>query len=213
MEARTLRFEAALLSMDRVLCRSLLQEAMGEERQLAGIEHLLGPALAHIGDRWEAGELALTQVYMGGRICEDLLTELSPASSTPVAGAPRIGVGVLLDQHQLGKRIVASTLRSCGFHVLDYGQGLEPQDLAQRACEDRVAILMVSVLMVNSALRLREVREALGEGPDRPRLVVGGAPFRFNPHLWQEVGADAVGQTGVDAVAIAQRLLEESCAP
>ena len=72
---------------------------------------------------------------------------------------------------------------------------------------------MVSVLMLNSALRLRELREALGEGPERPRLVVGGAPFRFNPRLWQEVGADAVGQTGVDAVAIAQRLLEESCAP
>ncbi len=213
MEARTLRFEAALLSMDRVLCRSLLQEAMGEERQLEGIEHLLGPALAHIGDRWEAGELALTQVYMGGRICEDLLADLCPTSSTPVAGGPRIGVGVLLDQHQLGKRIVASSLRSCGFQVLDYGQGLEPLELARLARKDQVPILMVSVLMLNSALRLRELREALGEGPERPRLVVGWAPFRFNPRLWQEVGADAVGQTGVDAVAIAQRLLEESCAP
>ena len=66
MEARILRFEEALLSMDRVLCRSLLQEAMGEERQLEGIEHLLGPSLARIGDRWEAGELALTQGLHGG---------------------------------------------------------------------------------------------------------------------------------------------------
>ena len=213
MEARTLRFEAALLSMDRVLCRALLQEAMGETRQLAGLERLMGPALAGIGDRWEAGELALTQVYMGGRICEDLLAELCPAGAPPLPGEPRIGVGVLLDQHQLGKRIVASTLRSCGFQVLDYGQGLEPLELAQRAREDRVPILMVSVLMLNSALRVRELREALGEGPERPRLVVGGAPFRFNPRLWQEVGADAVGLTGVDAVAIAQRLLEETCAP
>ncbi|MCE1204621.1 MAG: cobalamin-dependent protein [Holophagaceae bacterium] len=212
MDSRTLRFEEALLSMDRLLCRSLLHEAMADDGGLAGIEKVVGPSLAHIGDRWEAGELALTQVYMGGRICEDLLGEFCPPEGPQSAGGPRIGVAVLLDHHQLGKRIVTSALRAGGFRVLDFGQGLDPGELARRVRREPVAILMVSVLMFNSALHIRELREALGEGPDRPRLVVGGAPFRFNPALWQEVGADAVGHTGVDAVHIAQRILEETCA-
>ena len=212
MDSRILQFEEGLLSMDRILCRTLLQEAMTGDGGLAAVESIVGPSLARIGDRWEAGELALTQVYMGGRICEDLLGEFCPPESPLATGGPKIGVAVLLDHHQLGKRIVSSALRAGGFRVLDFGQGLEPKELARRVRKEPVAILMVSVLMTNSALHIRELREELGEGPDRPRLVVGGAPFRLNQVLWQEVGADAVGHTGVDAVMIAQRILEETCA-
>lgn len=212
MDARAARFEEALLSMDRLLCRTLLQEAMAMAGGLAGAERLMAPALAHIGNSWEAGDLALTQVYMGGRICEDLLTEVCRTAPAPRADAPLIGVAVLLDHHQLGKRIVTASLLASGFRVVDFGQGLAAAEIARRALEDRVAILMVSVLMFSSALHIRELREALGDAPDRPALVVGGAPFRFDRNLWKEVGADAVGQTGLDAVTIAQRILEESCA-
>jgi len=211
MDSAQVQFERALLSMDRIHCRSLLEEALAQG-DLGGVEALVGPALNRIGDRWEAGELALTQVYMAGRICEDLLSELGPVHPAPAAGSPVIGVGTLLDQHQLGKRIVLASLKAGGFRVLDYGQGLEPRELAQAALRDQVPILMVSVLMAASARRVRELREALGEGPDRPRLVVGGAPFRLDPALAGAVKADAVGHTGLDAVHIAQRILEETCA-
>lgn len=36
----------------------------------------------------------------------------------------RIGIGVLLDHHVLGKQIVYSILRISGYDVLDFGQGL-----------------------------------------------------------------------------------------
>ena len=212
MEDRTNRFEQALLSMDRLRCRTLLQEAMAAEGGLAGAERLIGPTLARIGNDWEAGDLALTQVYMSGRICEDLLLEVCPPAGRTDPDSPLIGLAVLKDHHQLGKRIVSASLLSCGFRVVDYGHGLEAAEIAERALQDRVTILMVSVLMFSSALHIRELRQALGESPDRPFLVVGGAPFRFDRNLWKEVRADAVGHTGVDAVTIAQRILEGTCA-
>ena len=211
MDASQAQFESALLSMDRLLGRSLLEAAASEGRGVMGMERLIGPVLGRIGDRWEAGDLSLTQVYMAGRICEDLLTDLCGSAAT-ARGGPRIAVGVLLDHHQLGKRIVIAALRSGGFEVLDYGHGQGPEDLAARALRDQVAILMVSTLMLSSALQVKTLRQALGEGPDRPRLVVGGAPFRLEEGLWREVGADATGRSGLDAVTIAQRILEESCA-
>jgi methanogenic corrinoid protein MtbC1 len=212
MEDASRQFEDALVGMDRILCRSLLVQAMGAAGGFGGLERVLAPALERIGRRWEAGELALTQVYMGGRICEDLLGELGPPVPA-VPGGPRIGVGVLQDHHQLGKRIVLASLRAGGLQALDLGQGLSAEDLAGAALEAGVAVLMVSVLMYPSALHVRQVRDLLGDRPGRPWLVVGGAPFRFNPDLWVEVGADAMGHTGMDAVAIANRLLEAPCAP
>jgi methanogenic corrinoid protein MtbC1 len=38
---------------------------------------------------------------------------------------------------------------------------------------------------------------------------VGGAPFLFDDQLWQEVGADAMGSSAVEAVAIVERLMGE----
>lgn len=214
MDDRMLRFHDALAAMDRVRCRTLLQEVLGTTRDLRALEEVLAPAMERLGQGWEEGRVALTQVFMGGRICEDLLTELlPPVPAEGGAPAPRIGLAVFQDSHQLGKRIVGASLRAGGFEVLDYGHGLHAADLAQRALADRVPVLMVSVLMLNSALHLADLRRELGTGPEAPRLVVGGAPFRFDRELWRRVGADAVGYSGLDALGIARRLVEDACAP
>lgn len=209
MQDRIQRFEAALLSMDRVQCRDLFLEAAAEGGGLPGAEALLAPALARLGERWEAGELALSQIYMAGRISEDLLTTLLGGQAGEVPTGPRVAVAVLKDHHQLGKRIVAASLRAGGFQVVDLGHGLDPEDLARQALAAKVPVLMVSVLMYHSALQVPTLIRALGEA--RPRVVVGGAPFRLDQGLWRTVGADAVGTTGVDAVALAHRMLEEPC--
>jgi methanogenic corrinoid protein MtbC1 len=210
MEASSRSFEDALLSLDRIQCREILTSAMCDEGRLKAFERIVVPAMARIGDRWEGGDLALAQVYMSGRLCEETIDTLIQNEATTDQDGPVIGLAVFLDHHQLGKRIVGSALRSGGYRVIDYGAGLGTDELAQRALGDGVAILMVSVLMLNSALQLKDLKRALGDGPGRPFLVVGGAPFRFNTHLGTEVGADAVGTTGTDAVYIAQRLLRHS---
>jgi trimethylamine corrinoid protein len=51
-----------------------------------------------------------------------------------------------------------------------------------------------------------EVRAAL---PAQVRIVVGGAPFRFDAELWRQVGADAMGRTAADALDIVATLSAE----
>jgi len=38
------------------------------------------------------------------------------------------------------------------------------------------------------------------------KVIVGGAPFRFDSSLWKEVGADAFGYNASDAFDIIQSL-------
>ena len=56
--------------------------------------------------------------------------------------------------------------------------------------------------MLPSALQVREVRAGLWAAGANVRLIVGGAPFRLDAHLWQEVGADAMGRNAAEAVAL-----------
>jgi methanogenic corrinoid protein MtbC1 len=38
--------------------------------------------------------------------------------------------------------------------------------------------------------------------------MVGGYPFNIAPNLWKEIGADAFSKSALEAVAVAERLME-----
>ena len=109
---------------------------------------------------------------------------------------PRMAIAVLEDHHFLGKRMVYSILRASGFALLDYGHQ-DVSSLVRRANEDGIEILLISTLMLSSALKVAAVRSEL-DGPTK--VLVGGAPFRLDEQLWRDVGADAVGYHAADAV-------------
>ena len=190
----------ALLESDRVAVGRLYREALAIMPPLECAEKLLGPLLNRIGDEWAAGEVALAQLYMCGRICEEQIGDLLPHEAPVRPDAPRLGIATLVDHHVLGKRIVLSVLRIAGYPVVDYGAGLEPQDLAAAARADDLDALLVSTLMLPSALRIAGLTEALRD--HRMKVFVGGAPFRFDPDLWRCVGADGVGHDAGDALAL-----------
>jgi len=76
---RTRAFERALLDMDRVRAReTLLAAADGTDDRLAVAESVVAPALERIGDDWEQGTVSLAQLYMAGRIAEQIVSEVLP---------------------------------------------------------------------------------------------------------------------------------------
>lgn len=209
----------ALLALDRLRTEALLQQAARERSPLEVVETLVRPALEEVGELWDAGDCALSQVYMSGRICEQVLDQLlgeSPAALRPIdAGCrttarPAIGVVVLEDYHLLGKQIVRTVLRASGWSAKDYGrQSVEP--LVDRVCEDQIEILLVSTLMLNAALRVEDLVVRLGRDSPRTRVIVGGAPYRFDADLWRALGADAVGLNAGEVVGLVEQLAQ--CQP
>lgn len=173
------------------------------------VETLMVPALIQLGHAWDSGQIALSQIYMSSRICEDIVERILPATAAERKTMPRLAIVVLCDFHTLGKRIVLSVLRASGFEVLDYGR-MEVDPLVERVLADNVKILLISVLMLPSALKVKAVCAALAERGRQVRVAVGGAPFLFDPELWAEVGADAMGRTASDAVVIVQRWAKEA---
>lgn len=194
-------FREALLAMDRHSAESLLREASARDGLLRSVEALVVVALESIGRDWEAGDLALSQVYMSGRLCESL-TDSAGIPAPPLRpNAPRIGLGAFEDHHMLGKRLVGLALRAAGYPVVDYGR-LDTDSVLRQVVSDKIEILCLSVLMLHSALHLRDLREALERAKVNVRLVVGGAPFRLDESLCERVGADAFGRSAADAVTI-----------
>jgi methanogenic corrinoid protein MtbC1 len=203
----TEELERALLLLDRKRTEEILNEAstFGSPVEIAG--QLISSALKNIGDAWEKGNLALSQVYMSGIICEELIDKILPPQSSVRISQPKMAIGVFEDYHLLGKRIVYSTLRASGFELTDLGGGLSVETLVDVVVKEKIKILLLSVLMLPSAIRIKELKKKL-TGID-VKVIVGGAPFRFDEKLWIEVEADGYGKDSSDAVKMVTQMMEE----
>lgn len=194
-------FEQALLAVDAVAAREIFDRWGARNLKSEFLDQIIVPALDKIGEGWAEGSVSLAQVYMSGRICEQLVDAIIPRDALPVRPHPKIAIVVLEDRHILGKTIVYSFLKSSGFSLLDYGC-LGVDDTVERAIDDEIEVLLVSTLMLPSALRVKDLREQFDARHANVKIVVGGAPFRFDETLWKEVGAYAMGRTAFDAVSV-----------
>ena len=201
-------FRDSLEMLDRVGAERIFHQALASMSPIEAVERLVIPALEDIGEAWQNGHVALSQIYMCGRFCEQLVETVLPPSDPDRKSQPRSAIVVLNDYHMLGKRIVYSMMRASGYELFDYGR-LDVDELITRVLSDRIRVLLISVLILPSALRIADVCKALRAANPAIKILVGGAPFMFDDALWREVGADAMGRNAAEAVTIVERWMRD----
>lgn len=207
LNLETNALERALLTLDHIEAERIVQNAILKGTPILIASELISRTLQRIGVAWEEGKLALSQVYMSSIICEEVIDKFLPPSDPLRKNQPKMAIAVFEDHHLLGKRIICSTLRASGFELLDLGGGLNSDQLFDTVIKEEIKILLLSVLMLPSAFRIKELKERLSETD--VKIIVGGAPFRFDLHLWKEVGADGFGKDSSEAIEIVTKLMEE----
>lgn len=195
------RFENALLDIDKSAVHNILTDLNKRGFSFQSIEKLIVSTLEKIGLDWENGETALSQVYMAGIICEEVIVSITSVAPPVLKDQAKIAITVLEDYHFLGKRMVSSVLRVGGFKIIDYGRK-NVDELVERVKHDKVDILLVSTLMLRSALKIKDVKQNLKSSGFDQKIVVGGAPFRFDHSLYKSVGADAMAKNASDVISI-----------
>ena len=203
-------FEDALLSLDRIKVKDILLENSASGDFIKTLEEIVVPAMENMGLKWESGEIALSQIYMGGRICEEIVDELLPKTDNKRIDDPNLALVVLNDYHTLGKRIVYTFLRASGYAIIDYGQQSSIDDLIKKVQEDNIEILLISVLMLNSALNIKKLTDKIKQENLNVKVVVGGAPFRFDKKLCEDIGADAYATNASQVIDIIEEIKDIS---
>ena len=85
-------FRDALETLDRVAAETLFQQALDRLTPIQAIERVVVPALEQIGEAWQSGDVALSQVYMSGRFCEELIERVLPPSDPDRKHQPRSAI-------------------------------------------------------------------------------------------------------------------------
>ncbi|CAK0763826.1 hypothetical protein CCP3SC15_3000004 [Gammaproteobacteria bacterium] len=157
----------------------------------------------------------LAQHFMTAQIALQVTEEMLPRFEHPPEIIGRVVLGTAKgDLHSLGKRILTGCLRSLMIEVIDLGVNVDPVRFVDQAVAQGADVIGISAMMMHTAdgeEGCRRVRRILQErGLEKCiRVVVGGAPFRCDPELWQRVGADGWAPDGISAGKMITHLIQE----
>ena len=208
-ESISKELEEALLSLDRIGTEVILKDLASEMEFTAVLEQAVVPLMEHIGEKWERGDVALSQVFMGGKILEDIVDKMIPQTDTQRDDDLNMALVLYKDHHLLGKRIVLSILRASGYAVKDYGQQHAIDALVEKLEVDKIEVLLISVLMLNSALDIKNLIAKIRDKNLKVIVVVGGAPFRFDTQLGDEIGADYYATEASQVLDIIEKIKKD----
>lgn len=147
----------------------------------------------------------LAQHFMTAQIASEVTEQMLTRFQRPPEVIGRVVIGTAFgDLHSLGKRIVMGCLKAMMVEVHDLGVSVAAERFVDEALRLDAQVIAISAMMVhtaNSESGCRKVRQLLRERglEGRFRIVVGGAPYRFDAELYKRVGADAWAADGISA--------------
>jgi methanogenic corrinoid protein MtbC1 len=190
--------EAAFDVVDAALAEGLTAEDIVFRVVIPAVEEMM----ANITRDPDAN---LAQHFMTAQIAAEVTEKMLTQFAHPPEILGRVVIGTAAgDLHSLGKRIVMGCLKALMVDVVDLGVNVPAEKFVDEAVALNAQVIAVSAMMVHTATGengCRKVRQLLKERglEAQIKVVVGGAPYRFDSELYKTVGADGWAADGIAA--------------
>jgi len=169
-------------------------------------------AMKTIGDKFSNKEYFLPELIMSGEILRQIFEALGPKlkdahNSEKNKGKVLLGT-VAGDIHDIGKDVVKFMLDANGFHVLDLGVDVPADKFIENLKEFKPKVLGLSGFLTLAYDSMKEIIEKLKSAGlrDSLKIMIGGGTV--DERIVDYVGADAYGESAVDAVNLATKWME-----
>lgn len=169
----------------------------------------LTPGILRVGEMFHNGEIFLPEMLMSAKAMTAGIILLEPvlaANETEPIGTVIIGT-VQGDLHDIGKNIVGMLMKGAGFKVIDLGVDVPVEKFIEQATEKKAQIVALSALLSTTMPAMKNAVAAIrSSGIGKTvKIMIGGAPV--SAAFAEEVGADAYGEDGPEAVNQAINLI------
>lgn len=181
------------------------------------LDNGLTKGLKEVGGLFARLEIFLPEMILSAEAMKAAIGVLDPELKKEISGTEQIGttggnivIGTIKgDIHDLGKNIVSTMLSVSGFQVIDIGRDVHPDKFIEEAKQHDADIIAVSALLTTTMPYIKDlIRDLRDLGlRDQYLVMVGGGPVTSK---WAEaIGADGFGDTAIEAVSLAQELLNK----
>ena len=163
-------------------------------------------AMKAIGDKFSNKEYFLPELIMSGEILRQIFEEIGPKlkekQTSDSKGKVLLGT-VAGDIHDIGKDVVKFMLDANGFEVLDLGVDVPADKFIECLKEFKPKVLALSGFLTLAYDSMKDIIDKLKTAGlrDSVKIMIGGGTV--DERIVEYVGADAYGESAVDAVNMA----------
>ena len=210
------QYNEAVLDTDRARAMTVIDRALaaGATPEQVVFE-IVVPAIESMIPNLQGPQgVSLAQHFMASQIAAEVTEGMTARFSAPPDYLGTMVIGTSSgDFHGLGKRIVSGCLKAMMIEVTDLGLNVDPGRFVDEAVSRGASVIGISSMMVHTARGdngCRGVRRILRERglEERIKVVVGGAPYRYDHDLYRHVEADAWAENALEAGAVVKRLMK-----
>ena len=155
-----------------------------------------------MGEQFENGTYFLADLILAGEVVKEAMPMLEAKLEPGSAGQK--GKVVLAtvegDIHEIGKNIVGMLLQVNGYDVIDLGVDVPAEKIMTAIKQTGARLVGLSALLSTMVGSIKDVVDSVKEAGlnGEVKIVIGGACT--SEQLKEEMGADAYGETAVQAV-------------
>lgn len=209
-------YREAICDTDRDRALKVVRLAVGQglspEKVLFDIVIPSLDSMLKLADATDGASLA--QYLMAAQIGAEVTEEMVARFSAPpqIVGCVVLGTAAG-DFHGLGKRIVRGCVRAMMIEVVDLGLNVSAERFVEEALQHEAQVIGIAAMMVHTArgedgcLKVRKILQEQNL-EKKIRIIVGGAPYRYDHELYKIVKADAWAENGIVAGQIITGLIK-----
>ena len=209
------RAKDAIVDADEAKALRIIEEAKNAEFDL--LDLLLsgfGAGNDEIGSLFDRGALSLPELIYAAEVMKSVTNTILDLLNENERPVPEKRGRILLatvagDVHDIGKGIVASTLRTAGFEVIDLGCEVPVETIIEEARRYKADIIGTSALLTSTMTEQKKLEKLLMETGEQESFItmVGGAPC--TPRWAKKIGAGGYSEDAIEAVKVALQLMKE----
>ncbi len=153
-----------------------VKEKLNELDPLTISQEILAKAMEKVGKLYADGIIFLPHLILSAQTVQPIFDYLNGLLGDNSQKLGRILMATVQgDIHDIGKKIVATVLRSAGFEVIDLGKDVPAEVIFEAVRDLKPDIVGLSAMMTTTVGRVKEVADLLKENGINVVVISGGA--------------------------------------
>ena len=197
----------SLVELDEARVAELTAQALADGvAPVAIIQEGLTPGMAKVGQLFEDGDYYLPELLISAEAFKAAVELVKPHLGEAMQTKGTVVLGTVEgDIHDIGKNIVALTLETNGYEVIDIGIDVPIARFAEEQARAGAQIVGASAMITSTLPALKRVVEDVRAKSPGAKVLIGGAPV--TAELVAAYGADLYAGDAIEAVRVADELL------
>lgn len=200
------RYLERLLAGDRAGASRLVFDAVDGGLSVRELYlEVFQPTQYELGRLWQLNEISVAQEHFCSAATQVTMSQLYPRIFTgDKKDATMLGACIGGELHELGIRMVTDFFEIEGWETHYLGANTPRSGLIEAIERVKPDVLGLSATMTFHIPKIRQIIDEVRAGDGRrPKIIVGGYPFKIASQLWQSVDADGSANSAAEALILA----------